>query len=352
MTELANVKISFFQDSFHSQPNRTVTLRHVLESIRTGTYASQVRYVRQILATRGQAAYNKAKSSLIAVTFAGTFSPTRGNTHLEKHSGLLHVDMDHLRDVAAMKQALSDDPYLAFAFISPSGGGLKAGVRIPIVTSAEQYAYAWHTVRAAYEQRYSASWDQATKDVARLCFVSYDPGIYVNFEAQVFDVPPAPAPESKPKAQTRRAPLLYQADRRRAYAERAIRTAVDMIQTAPLGTRHHTRLKAARLLGGYVASGLLTDEEAYGALARALVGHTEDLKKALDTVEDGLKYGQAHPISPDDLEAEREAWIQAHRTVAPVRHAPPVDHDPWEGRRTLPLKPYTGLRLGKAVRRG
>jgi hypothetical protein len=349
MGDLADAKVSLFSDSFHGRPLRTVTLGHVLESIRTGTYAKQVRHVRHILATQGKTAYDKAKASLLAVTFAGTFDPTRGNAHLKAPSGLLHVDMDHLRDVAATKQALSDDPYVVFALVSPSGGGLKAGVRTPIVTSAEQYAHAWHTVRAAYEQRYGVRWDHTTKDVARLCYVSYDPELFVNFGAEVFDVPPVPAPEPRPPTPKRHALHSYHPDRRRMYAERAIRTAVDMIQSAPLGTRHHTRLKAARLLGGYVAGGVLTDEEAYGALAQALVGHTEDLKRALDTLEDGLQYGQAYPISVDDLEAEREAWIQAHRPVAPARHVPPVDHNPWEGLFTLPLKPYGGLHLPKEV---
>jgi putative DNA primase/helicase len=34
------------------------------------------------------------------------------------------------------------------------------------------------------------------------------------------------------------------------------------------------------------------------------------------------------------------------------RPTPPVDDRPWEGRRTLPLKPYAGLRLRRAVSRG
>jgi hypothetical protein len=349
---LANIPVSLFHGSFDSEPQRTVTLQHILQSIRTGTYATQVRYVRQVLAIYGKAAYNKAKRSLPAVTFAGTFDPSRGNNYLKAHSGLLHVDMDHLKDVTGTKRALSDDPYLVFAFTSPSGGGIKAGVRIPIITTAEGYAHAWHVVRTVYEERYGVRWDHATKDVARLCYISHDAELYWNPEAAVFDVPPVPPPEPKPVHPRRHTPQPYHPDRRRMYAERAIRTAVDMVQSAQLGTRHHARLKAARLLGGYVAGGVLTDGEAYGALAQALVDHTEDLKRALDTVEDGLRYGQAHPISLDDLEAERQSWIQAHRPVTPARHVPPVDHDPWDGLYTLPLKPYGGLCLRKEVIHG
>jgi hypothetical protein len=85
-----------------------------------------------------------------------------------------------------------------------------------------------------------------------------------------------------------------------------------MIETAELGMRHHTRLKAARLLGGYVASGLLSEDQAYGALAHALVGHTDDRERALKTVVDGLKYGQAHPIT---LEAWKPTGRPGRRNV-------------------------------------
>jgi putative DNA primase/helicase len=50
------------------------------------------------------------------------------------------------------------------------------------------------------------------------------------------------------------------------------------------------------------------------------------------------------------LAVTTEHWTP--RPVTSTRHSTLVDHDPWDGRRTLPLKPYTGLRLRKVVRRG
>jgi putative DNA primase/helicase len=50
------------------------------------------------------------------------------------------------------------------------------------------------------------------------------------------------------------------------------------------------------------------------------------------------------------LTVTSEHWTP--RPVTPTRHLPASDHNPWDGRRTLPLKPYAGLRLGKAVSRG
>ena len=123
-----------------------------------------------------------------------------------------------------------------------------------------------------------------------------------------------------------------------------------MIEAAELGTQHHTRLKAARLLGGYIGGGLLSYEQAYTVLAQALVGHTNDLERSLKTVKDGLAYGAAHPITLEALEAERQAWLEAHHSPARQGHAPPVS-DPWEGRPTLSIRPYTGYR-GQRYSRG
>jgi hypothetical protein len=117
-----------------------------------------------------------------------------------------------------------------------------------------------------------------------------------------------------------------------------------MIQAAPMGIRYHTRLRAARLLGGYVARGLLSEENAYHVLAQALVGHTEDLERALKTVEDGLTYGQAYPITLEALEIERQAWLAARRSLSRANGDVSPQEDRWGGLPTLPLRPYTGYR--------
>jgi hypothetical protein len=348
---LADAQVNFFPNSFNSMPTEILTLTNVIEAIQAAQYTSQVRRVRQILASEGKRAYDQGKAHLPAVTFGGTFAPSRGIAYLQQHSGIVHGDLDHLDDVAAMKRRISADPRTIYCFISPSGEGLKLGVHVPIVADDVAYKHAWQTVATAYEAHYGGRWDSSGKDVSRLCFVSHDPELYWNPEAELFDVTPPPASPPRPLTAPKTWGLSHH-DTYLGYAERAIKTAVQMIQAAQMGTRHHTRLKAARLLGGYVAGSLLTEEQAYGALASALVGHTEDLERALKTVEDGLRYGQAHPITLDALEAERQQWIEAHRLILPTPHHETSDHDPWDGMNTLPLKPYTGYRGQHSRMRG
>jgi hypothetical protein len=267
--------------------------------------------------------------------------------------------LDHLSDIAAIKHAICSDPRTVYAFISPSAGGLKLGVHVDLVPDDASYKHAWHIVSAEYEGLYGGRWDPSGKDVARLCYASWDPEVYWNPAASLFEVPPPPVQESPAPTSVPRSFPPHMADRCDAYAVRAIRTAVQMIQTAMPGARHHARLRASRLLGGYIISGLMSYDQAYTVLAQALDGHTEDMKKALKTVKNGLEYGMADPISCEALEADRQAWLEQHVTRPrrlPVHGDPPESaealvSDHWEGMPTLPLRPYSGyrgLRYGRA----
>ena len=99
----------------------------------------------------------------------------------------------------------------------------------PVVADDAAYKRAWRLVSAHYERRYGGTWDPGGKDVSRLFFASYDTNAYVNFNAEMFVM-----------------------DGRQWYVEQAMKTAVQMITSADMGTLHDTRLRAARLLGGYV----------------------------------------------------------------------------------------------------
>lgn len=80
--------------------------------------------------------------------------------------------------------------------------------------------------------------------------------------------------------------------------DRAVRVAVGMIERAYDGEKHHTLLRAARLLGGYVAGGGLSRSDALDVLRQAIEGKAgvRSLAGALKTIEDGLDYGELAPI--------------------------------------------------------
>jgi hypothetical protein len=108
------------------------------------------------------------------------------------------------------------------------------------------------------------------------------------------------------------------ADRAAQYLQQAIDRATTLIAssvpptTTTQGTRHHNRLKAARLLGGYVAGGFLSLDAAYAVLEAIVAQHTAHLPKSMRTIADGLRYGMRTPVTYAQLERERLAWCTAH----------------------------------------
>ena len=123
----------------------------------------------------------------------------------------MHFDLDHLDDPDAMKRQLAQDSHVAFAFVSPSGQGLKIGVAARGITGPEDYKHAWAVVLDALKRAYPAvhfNEDPHVRFLHALCYVSDDPHLYVNGQAVPYGVPP-PAPSPPPPPRRMDAPLDY-----------------------------------------------------------------------------------------------------------------------------------------------
>lgn len=382
---LDRVKVNLFRGSVNTRPVKVLSVAQVLDAIQDGTYQRPVRRLRDLLQTGDKAGYDMAKRRLDALTFAGTFAPTRAKANLTLHTGIIHGDLDHLTDLQAAKHTLTADPHVVYCFVSPSGAGLKVGVASDPVADDGGYKAAWQTIADAHQRDYGLMWDRSGKDVSRLCYVSFDPKIYVNATALLFPVPVRVDPPPRPPTPPCR-PWPISADRRARYAEQAIQTAVAIIDASIPGSRHHHRLRASTLIGGYVGGGVLSYDEAYAALEAAVARNTDDLGRSLKTIADGLRHGQARPISLEELEAERRDWIERHRPsrtgyrpfdiltrlkydgdyaaaakalaaqgYGDQHAADSPASDPWDGTSTLPLRPYRGRyypRTGREVSHG
>jgi len=197
MPNLLSAHVSLFHGSATPTPVDTLTVAGVLDRIRCGDYQRQIERLRALLRDGHQGAYVRAKRTLHAVTFGGTFAPSRAKANLVRHSGIVHGDLDHLHDVDATKARLAADPHVVYAFTSPSGAGIKLGVRVPTMADDAAYKHAWQAVANAHQQAYGLPWDQSGKDVCRLCYLSWDPTLYWKGDACPFPVPdprPCPAP--------------------------------------------------------------------------------------------------------------------------------------------------------------
>lgn len=126
---------------------------------------------------------------------------------------------------------------------------------------------------------------------------------------------------SEPPPQEMLCPLpqptrLATSDDRQRFANHALRVASDMVRQSVDGEKHGTLLRAARLLGGYVAGGILSEDSAIRLLEQE-IGHKpniDSLNGAYKTIRDGLEYGKAEPITLEQKLAEWQVW-QAERQV-------------------------------------
>jgi VirE-like protein len=194
--------VSTFANATDTTPH-DMDVETVLKSIRSGgkKLKGQVQQIRNRfemeLALHGD--HNKArlavsdlKKALPAVTWSGTFT-RRANGALIQHSGLLCADLDSIgARLAQVREKLKTSPHLFASFISPSGDGLKAVFRVPADSS--KHAGSFRAVKREVFRLSGTGVDESAKDMARLCFLSHDPELYINEDATELEPLPEPEP--------------------------------------------------------------------------------------------------------------------------------------------------------------
>lgn len=158
-------------------PSKEVTLLEVYKLIKGDAFASCTSTLRNIQDSKEARKYKALNFDY--VTFSGSFSK-RNDANLQKHSGLLAVDFDHIRNLSDLKNALIADPYFEteLLFISPSGDGLKW--IIPIDLTQVKHQDYFRAVANYIQQTYKLPIDQSGKDISRACFLPHDTEIFIN----------------------------------------------------------------------------------------------------------------------------------------------------------------------------
>lgn len=159
-----------------------VPLEKVFERIRVGKSLSLINQVRS--ATDKDIA-DKLKSNLPCIIFGGTFKE-RNSDGLIIHSGLMVVDFDKYPSDDVMFDHLHElkkNEHFVSLFISPSGKGIKGVVKIPKCNKTDHVKY-FKAFNSAYEYDY---FDKSNCNIDRVCFESYDPDIYINYNAVTYE---------------------------------------------------------------------------------------------------------------------------------------------------------------------
>jgi hypothetical protein len=119
------------------------------------------------------------------------------------------------------------------------------------------------------------------------------------------------------------------------------------------GNRHDSRLRAARLLGGYIAGSIIPEYEARAALESLVRANTDNFQAAWQTIEDGLSYGKASPIPLERLDAEYAEYRRRHPRPNKKRieiHLEPVRRPTNTVTLEPPARPVNTIQLPKATR--
>lgn len=173
--------ISLYKDTFSKEYHNVPDLK-IIQGILGGQWRRKI----EDLAKLQDKEYKQAKTLLPCVTWSGTFSERLADK-LVDYSGLLVLDIDNLEEAVLQNTIaqLATDPYVTYAFKSPSGQGLKIVVRVN--TGPEHHLAAFLHLQKVFEEKYLLKIDNSGKDICRLCYMSYDPFAIIK-DGAVFEV--------------------------------------------------------------------------------------------------------------------------------------------------------------------
>ena len=175
------MEITIFKDIKETSQPFYRTIDVVLERIKQG---SSRELVKQIRGEKDKTKINVLKQSLPAICFSGKFSK-RSDSSITDHSGFICLDFDGYKsnkDLLEEKERLSKDKYVYSVFVSPSGKGLKALVKIP--TDLDNHKNYFNSLEKYFNSEY---FDTTSKNISRVCYESYDPLIFINELSNTWD---------------------------------------------------------------------------------------------------------------------------------------------------------------------
>lgn len=145
-------------------------INDVLLSFKDGSNKEKIEAIRSI---QDKEERNKRKSKLKSICFSGEFS-YRSAKNIINHSGFACLDFDDVEDPVCLRDSLQDNEYIYSAFISPSGNGVKALVKVP--KDIQNYKKYYEAICETFDTKL----DEKTKDISRVCYESYDPNLFIN----------------------------------------------------------------------------------------------------------------------------------------------------------------------------
>ena len=173
-------KVTHFK-TVKSMAGPEVRIEDIFDDILNGKYMDQVEEIRQNPGRK-----DELKKNLPAFTLSATCTGRRTLDNITGYTSLIQLDYDKVENPDELKSVAIKLKTTLCAFVSPSGNGLK--IIVPVDTHKDHHLTAFNVVRDYYDGALGIKSDESVKDLLRLCFISYDPELYQNFDATVFEV--------------------------------------------------------------------------------------------------------------------------------------------------------------------
>lgn len=171
--------VSVFKDLYKSKDVPFhVPIEKIIKRIQQGTSKELVESIR--------AGAKENKNKLPCILFSGIFTERNSNSHKD-HSGLMVLDFDKYPNEQTMfdhLELLKENKHFVLLFISPSGNGIKGVIKVSNELTKETHPKVFKEFQKVFEYDY---FDIVNSNIDRVCFESYDPNIYVNLEAELFN---------------------------------------------------------------------------------------------------------------------------------------------------------------------
>lgn len=172
------MKVSYFKNlKSVASDERPKDVSYYLDRIQNGTHEKLIKNLRSEIDPEKK---KVLKNSLPGVTFCGTFT-SRKKENLKQGSGLAILDFDKLDNAFEFKDSLKSNDYIFSCWISPSGNGVKALVKIPVIENDIEYKQIFKQLSDIF-----TNLDSSGSDISRLCFESFDADIYINLDSEKF----------------------------------------------------------------------------------------------------------------------------------------------------------------------
>lgn len=165
---------TIFKNIYSKEPHY-LPVSDALKRISAGKSKQRVEEIR---GTIDKEKAGKLKANLPSVCFSGKFGPDRTDEQLLEHSGFIPLDFDAVSDLRDRQSEIISNEYVYACWISPSGNGLKALVK---VSDGKRHREHFQALQEVFPDV-----DKSGINPSRVCYESFDPDVYINEQASVF----------------------------------------------------------------------------------------------------------------------------------------------------------------------